>query len=131
MDSLFSPFWGLFVHGIPFNPSTAGESKAEFVKRAGVEKWDDLRAQGQDREGMLARFEAALGGLARAYGFADSGTGIGRGRFLEGERPTYADFVVGAWLQFIQATVPEWEVVREWHGGLWGRVIDSLEEWAR
>lgn len=64
--------------------------------RAGV-------ATGEERRKLLDQFKGDLAPLVRAYSFA------GDGPFLEGrESPSYADVIVGAWLKFIRATVPEW-----------------------
>jgi glutathione S-transferase len=51
------------------------------------------------------------------------------GPWLDGEEPVYADLVVGAWLAMAAECMPvhDWERVRGWHGGLWGRVHDALE----
>lgn len=86
--------------------------------RAGVATWEERRK-------LLDQFKGDLAPLVRAYSFA------GDGPFLEGrESPSYADVIVGAWLKFIRATVPEWGEIREWHGGLWSRVYYALEEFA-
>ncbi|KAI0475254.1 hypothetical protein GGR56DRAFT_645258 [Xylariaceae sp. FL0804] len=52
------------------------------------------------------------------------------GPFLDDEGPAYADCIVGAWLKMCQTSMPpeEWARVRGWHGGLWGRIVDALDE---
>jgi hypothetical protein len=49
----------------------------------------------------------------------------------EGEEPVYADFIVGGWLAMAEACMgaEDWERVRAWDGGLWGRVHDALGPW--
>lgn len=112
---------------MPLDPATAETSRAEFARRAGVSRWEDLEIpQGsEERKEKLAAFEAALGnGLAAWFVRRNEGP------FLEGRTPMYADMIVGGWLQMMRNCLPEWEELRGWHGGLWGRLYDALEEWA-
>lgn len=46
VDALFSQF----VHGLPFDPGSADESKRLFVERAGVRSWEELVVVGAERE---------------------------------------------------------------------------------
>lgn len=85
---------------------------------------------------MLAAFEAALGtslvlgtGLPLGAGLATWFVRRDDGPFLEGKTPMYADLIIGGWLQMMRNCLPEWEEVRAWHDGLWGRLFDALEEW--
>ena len=128
VDSLFTlngvP---LAVYYMPLDPATAEVSRADFVRRAGVSRQEDLEIpQGsEERKKKLAAFEAALGsGLAAWFVRRDEGP------FLEGRTPMYADFIVGGWLQWMRICLPEWKEMRGWHGGLWGRLNKALEEWA-
>ena len=128
VDALFT-FNGALLAGyyMPLDPATAEASRAEFARRAGVSRWEDLEIpQGsEERKEKLAAFEAALGsGLAAWFVRRDEGP------FLEGRTPMYADLIVGGWLQMMRNCLPEWEELRGWHGGLWGRLYDALEEWA-
>ena len=112
---------------MPLDPATAETSRADFARRAGVARWEDFEIpQGSDkRRKMLGAFEAALGSdLAAWFVRRDEGP------FLEGRTPMYADLIVGGWLQMMRNCLPEWEDLRGWHGGLWGRLFDALEEWA-
>ena len=128
VDTLFS-FNGaqLAMSCMPFDPATAEASRALFARRSGVPRWEDLEIpQGsEERKKKLAAFEAALeSGLAAWFVRRDEGP------FLEGRTPMYADLIVGGWLQMMRNCLPEWEELRGWHGGLWGRLHDALEEWA-
>lgn len=125
VDALFSQFVILACHGIPFNPATAAQSQAEFCRRAGKEKWDDLNPQGEARQALLSGFEAALGELAKVYVRRDQGP------FLEGATITYADLIVGGWLYMMSVTLPEWETMRSWQGGHWARLHDALAKYAQ
>lgn len=122
VDPILSHFGTLFVHGLPFNPETAELSKAEFVRRSGV-SWEELNVEGKEREDALAAMKAALDPLAKLYELRD-------GTFLEGDTPIYADLIVGAWLAFFKVTLKEWEDLRTWHGGLWGKIHQALEKYA-
>jgi glutathione S-transferase len=54
----------------------------------------------------------------------------GSGPFLEGERANYADLIVGAWLNMLSLLMPEdeWKEFRTWHGGVFARLHDALQE---
>ena len=124
VDALFS-LNGVQLTDMPFDPASAEASRAEFARRAGVSRWEDLEIpQGsEERKKKLAAFEAALGsGLAAWFVRHDGGP------FLEGRTPMYADLIVGGWLQMMRNCLPEWKELRGWHGGLWGRLSDALEE---
>ena len=75
---------------------------------------------------MKDSFRNMLGGLAKLF-LRDAS-----GPFLLGTRASYADLIVGAWLRMMRVTLPEseWEEVRSWHGGLFGRLHEALEVYA-
>lgn len=122
VDAIFTQHTFLALHGMPLNPATAELSKAEFGRRAGKD-WDDLTVRGEERRKMLESFKAALGGLAKSYRQKD-------GVFLNGDRPSYADLIVGGWLQFFQASMKEWEELESWHDGLWKELHLALRKYA-
>ncbi|OJD30937.1 glutathione s-transferase [Diplodia corticola] len=126
VDAAFSAHVPLSVQGFPFDPATAEASKAEFVRRAGVSSWDDFALAGEVRAKMMESFRNTLGGLGKLFE-RDAG-----GPFLLGAKACYADLIVGAWLRMMRATLPEseWEELRSWHGGLYGRLHDALEVYA-
>jgi glutathione S-transferase len=126
VDAAFSAHIQLTVQGFPFDPATAEISKAEFVRRAGVTCWEDFALVGEEREKMKDSFRNMLGGLAKLFLRDTSGP------FLLGTRASYADLIVGGWLRMMRVTLPEseWEEVRSWHGGLFGRLHDALEAYA-
>lgn len=45
-----------------------------------------------------------------------------------GDKPCYADFIVGGWLRMFSVCLPreEWEEVSGWHGGVFGKLFDGL-----
>lgn len=126
VDAAFTAHVQLAVQGLPFDPATAEASKAEFVRRAGVSRWEDFALVGEAREKVKHSFRDTLGGLARLFSRDDSGP------FLLGSRASYADFIVGGWLRMMRGTLPEseWEEVRSWHEGVFGRLHDALEVYA-
>lgn len=119
MDSIFPAAAPLCSQSMPFNPETAELCKAEFCRRAGVKTWDELVVRGEARRKILSAFQTSLGEVAKYFRFTD-------GPFVGGEEVDYADFIIGGWLMFL-SLLPEWEEIRTWHGGLWGRLHDSLE----
>ncbi|KAK2755069.1 hypothetical protein FQN54_006597 [Arachnomyces sp. PD_36] len=123
VDAIFTNYVRLFVHGLPFNPETAEESKATFVQRAGAKSWDELTVTGKEREENLQGLKAALEPIAKLYKLRD-------GLFLEGDTPIYADMILGSWLECYKVTLKEWDVVQTWHGGLWGKIHQGLQKYA-
>lgn len=126
VDAAFTAHAQLAVQEFPFDPATAEASKAEFARRAGVGSWDDFALAGEQRDRVKASLRDALGGLAVL--FSRDATGP----FLLGQRASYADFIVGGWLRMMRAALPEseWEELRGWHGGIFGRLHDALEIYA-
>ncbi|KAL4919887.1 hypothetical protein BDW62DRAFT_199306 [Aspergillus aurantiobrunneus] len=126
VDAAFTAHVQLAVEGIQFDPATAEASKAEFVRRAGVICWEDLALVGEAREKTKESFRNTLGGLAKLFSRDTTGP------FILGTRASYADLIVGGWLQMMRATLPgsEWEEVRSWHGGLFGQLHDALGVYA-
>lgn len=124
VDAAFTTHVALMVQRLQFDPATAEETKAEFVRRAGVSCWEDFAITGEQREKLIGSFRDMLGGLAKLFS--------GNGPFLLGDRANYADLIVGAWLRMASKTLPveEWELVRGWHGGVFGRLHDALEIYA-
>jgi glutathione S-transferase len=50
--------------------------------------------------------------------------------FLEGKSISYADMIIGGWLQMLKASLEEWKEVRTWHNSRWERVIQTLDKYA-
>ncbi|CAL5865867.1 uncharacterized protein PFLUO_LOCUS73 [Penicillium psychrofluorescens] len=126
VDAAFSAHAQLVVQGFPLDPATAEESKAEFSRRAGV-PWEAMSVSGEKRGELLRSFEETLGGIARFYNRDASGP------FLLGSRASYADFIVGGWLRMNRGMLSgeEWEALKGWHGGVFGRLHEALEEFAQ
>lgn len=127
-------------------------AKAVFVQRTGVDKFEDLQMEPEKRSKLFEEFEAALGELAKAYnhtgGTTDyvwrpTGTDPAQkqrpppelkqaGPFLDGDEPVYSDFIVGAWLSMMKASLgqEDWKRISSWQGSLWERVLKGLEPWS-
>jgi glutathione S-transferase len=123
VDAMFTAHVLLVAEHMPFNPGSAEAVRATFVKRAHLGSWDDLCVRGQAREQLRAAFKAALASLAGLYAVHDAGP------YLEGQRATYADLIVGGWLNMLACTMPaeEWKDFRTWHGGVFARLHDALQ----
>jgi hypothetical protein len=141
VDATFSAYMVLYGEFLPLNPESADEVKRLMCKRAHLESWDQISMRGEAREGIRGRFREDLGGLAGLYGGKDDGEEGGEGEgqerregegvFLDGRmEPSYADLIVGGWLNMLSCTMPaeEWEDFGEWHGGVFKRVHDKLKE---
>lgn len=126
-DTLFTTFTSLIAGGIPLDPATETEVKAEFARRAGVSPGQEFKLEGDARQATLSGFEAALGDLAKLYAEKPEGP------FLLGEQVSYADFIVGAWLRMYLVAMPkaEWAQLKTWHNGTFGRLHDALDAYAQ
>ncbi|TFK18967.1 hypothetical protein FA15DRAFT_230908 [Coprinopsis marcescibilis] len=123
----------LCLHGMPMNPATAEQTKATFLWRTQKKSWEEFDIAPEDRVKALESFKTVLGEFAITYSVGvDKSTG-GGGPFLDGRAiPTYADLIVGGWLGYMSASLPgqEWDEVKTWHDGLWGRIYEALEKYA-
>lgn len=123
VDAAFTCHVQLGIREFPFDPATAEISKAEMARRGGVKSWDDYAIEGEPREKLKESFRQTLGDLGQLFLNDPSGP------FIFGTRASYADLIVGGWLHNMRATLPEseWEEIRSWHDGLFGRIYDALE----
>lgn len=124
MDTVFPVGAALAAQNFPFNPATEEQSKAEFCRRLGVQSWDDLLLSEEARAGILSGLQKSLGDVAKYFRFSGAGD---EGPFIGGKEADYADIIIGGWLMMFSQTVPEWEEIRGWHGGVWGRLHDGLK----
>lgn len=126
VDSAFTAHAQLTGGGLPLDPARAQETITEFEKRIGV-PWDAMIVKGEARGELLKSFEETLSGLASLYRKDASGP------FLLGSRATYADFIVGGWLRMYRGTLPgeEWDMIKGWYGGLFGKLHKALEVFAQ
>ncbi|TKA23401.1 hypothetical protein B0A50_07277 [Salinomyces thailandicus] len=151
VDGLFTKFASGLCVNMPLNPDALEASIAIFVKRAGLKSADEMGLSSEEHEKTLVSFEAALGELAKAYRHTGGTTDYfwrsggthkaqsqrpptgreGAQPFLDGDSPAYSDFIVGAWLKmFEESTKPEdWQRIKSWQGGLWGKVVEALGPW--
>lgn len=125
------------------------EIKQLFCRRWGVDSFEQLKISNEERDKLMVSFERALGELIKAYrhvgGTTDSfirpeGTGEAEKQisqrqdgwlWLDGKEPVYADFIVGAWLSMCSSSMrpQDWEKLRSWQSGFWGKLHDALEPW--
>jgi glutathione S-transferase len=151
VDNIFTKYVPLATE-MPFPPRCAEAVGAMFAKRFGVKDLSEMALSDEAREELLVEFEIALGELAKAYRhtggttdryFRSEGTAKPQGQrpppgresasvFLDGDQPAYADFIVGAWLKMMEASMPKWDWERlcSWQDGLWAKIADALGPWA-
>lgn len=124
VDATFSAYTVLVAQNMPFNPETAEATKALFVKRAHLKSWDDWSIHGETREQVKTAFKEALKSLAEWFMVHKDGP------YLEGKKANYADLIVGGWLNFMFTCLPTGENadLAAWHGGVFGRLHDALQE---
>jgi glutathione S-transferase len=124
VDTTFTANVVLVGQYMPFNPETAEAVRAMFVKRAHLNSWEDLCIQAEMRQQLMAGFQQGLTSLAELYRVNEGGP------YLEGDRATYADMIVGGWLNMLSATMPtgEWKEFSTWHGGVFAGLHDALQQ---
>ncbi|KAI4662107.1 uncharacterized protein J4E78_004900 [Alternaria triticimaculans] len=124
VDATFSAHVVLVAQYMPFNPETADAVKAHMSKRAHLDSWDSICIQGEAKEQLKVAFKAALKSLTDLFMVHEEGP------FLEGEKANYADLIVGGWVNMMASCMPteEWDDFRTWHGGVFGRLHDALQE---
>ncbi|EEA26603.1 hypothetical protein TMatcc_005120 [Talaromyces marneffei ATCC 18224] len=127
VEAAFSAYFLLTMENLPLHPVTAEATKAEYVSRAGLTSWDGFTMKDEDRKKMTRSLHVMLGELGKLFSKDISGP------FLLGKQATYADFIVGSWLRLMAVSLPEneWEDVRACHGGIFGRLHDGLEKYAK
>lgn len=127
VDQAFTTHTILMVNGLPFDPATAEQSRAEFLRRANFTSWDQFTLPDEAREQVLQSFEAVLGDLAKLFRVNPDGP------FLLGQKASYGDFIVGAWLRMAHTCMPkeEWQRLRGWHDGIFGKLHDGLDAYAQ
>lgn len=123
VDTTFTSHMALVGYFLPFNPETADAVKALMAKRAHLNSWEDICIKGEAREPLKAAFKEGLTSLAQLYM-------VHEGPYLEGKQANYADLIVGGWLNTFSITMPEeeWKDFRTWHGGVFARLHDALQE---
>ncbi|GAB1315443.1 hypothetical protein MFIFM68171_05653 [Madurella fahalii] len=124
VDMAFSLHAQLMAQGMRWDPANADTIKAEFARRSGAASWDDLGISGEARDKMKASLRDTLRDLAAMFQRDMSGP------FMLGNRPSYADIIVGGWLRMQSKTLPEseWEEVQTWHDGVFGRLHVALQQ---
>jgi glutathione S-transferase len=124
VDATFTAYIILYAQYLPFNPETSDAAKAVFVKRAHLNSWDDMCVQGKAREELKVSFQEGLTSLSQLFRVNESGP------YLEGEKANYADLIMGGWLNMLSLIMPgeEWREFRMWHGGVFARLHDALQE---
>lgn len=124
VDTTFSAFVVLVAHYMPFNPDTADRVRELFAQRAHLKSWDDVRVEGEARQQLFANFKSGIASLAELFTVHPDGP------YLEGSKANYADLIVGGWLNMMSVCMPreEWEDFNTWHGGVFGRLHDALQQ---
>ncbi|KAK8098364.1 uncharacterized protein PG998_013850 [Apiospora kogelbergensis] len=120
MDNVFPMGAALASQGMPFNPETEEQCKAEFCRRMGgqdVRRAHCARRGAEEDLGRVSEFLGRCGQILPVLGWP----------FHWGQKADYADIIIGGWLMMFCETVPEWNEIREWHGGLWGKLHDALK----
>ncbi|ETS86930.1 hypothetical protein PFICI_00758 [Pestalotiopsis fici W106-1] len=125
MDALFTSTVLLWCQGIPLNPETAEESKAEFVRRTNGTPYEEITVKGEARRQLLEQSKEKLAELAELFQHPEE-------PFMEGATATYADFIIGGWLTTMSITLPEgdWTEIKSWHDGRWARLYAGLRRYA-
>lgn len=124
VDTTFTSHVILVAYYMPFKPETKEATQKIFLDRANMQSWEQFKVEGDAREGIKAAFKENLTSLAQLYMVNKEGP------YLEGEKATYADIIVGGWLNMFHECMPkeELEDFRTWHDGVFARLYDALHE---
>jgi len=104
------------------------EVKEWFVamheERLGI-KWEEISPEGSDvrrehKDALKAALDVVDGWYRRS----------GDGKWVQGDRFSYADCLVGAYMFWYNRVLAkeDWEEVCEWNGGRWAKVLKDVEE---
>uniref|UniRef100_A0A383V4R0 Uncharacterized protein n=1 Tax=Tetradesmus obliquus TaxID=3088 RepID=A0A383V4R0_TETOB len=120
VDASFTAYVGLVGEFLPFNPQSADRVRQIFLQRG----WSGVSLSAEHRQQLLAGCKAGLQSLAECFMVNSSGP------YLEGSSASYADFIVGGWLNMFSETMPaeEWREFRSWYGGAFARLHDALQQ---
>ena len=123
VDATFSAYVILNCQFLPFNPESADVVKSLFVKRAHLSSWNELCIPHDSRAPLIQKFKDALTTLAQKFMVDVSGP------YLNGNVCTYADLIVGGWLNMLSIIMPreEWSDFQTWHEGVFGQLFAELQ----
>ncbi len=124
VDATFSAHMVLFGQYLPFNPDTADVRKGHLRQARTPELLGRYQSSGRGKKADHGGLQEALTSLAQLFMVHEAGP------YLEGEQANYADLIVGGWLNMLFAIMPEeeWKDFRTWHGGVFARLHDALQE---
>lgn len=123
VDNAFTLHMQLAAEGQRWDPELVDGIRAEMTRRTGL-SWEQIAIKGEARLKTMASLHDTLRDLAALFQRDTAGP------FLLGEKPNYADIIVGGWLRIFNKALPEseWEEVQGWHGGVFGKLHTALQE---
>ncbi|KAH7902867.1 hypothetical protein BJ138DRAFT_261299 [Hygrophoropsis aurantiaca] len=85
-------------------------------------KWKDFDPADKYDENW-SKFREALGKVDGWYKKSD-------GKWLVGDNVTFVDLAIGGWIRYLSLALEkeEWEDLRTWNDGRWGRMVEELEK---
>lgn len=90
-------------------------------------KLEDVFPQGEEREVKWAKLRDGFGVIDEWFGHATEAP------YVMGKSPTYSDFVIAGYLIWVRnifgENSPEWTDIVSWHGGRWGALVKSFEQY--
>ncbi|CDO68535.1 hypothetical protein BN946_scf184998.g32 [Trametes cinnabarina] len=131
-----SPHMQMLVMSVMVRERRLHEESMAYYRKAREWQWggsmDEWAPPGTDAR------RAHWRGLQEAFGtvktWLDPIGGDGR-RFVTGDRPAFADFVVAGRLMWMKKILgqnsDEWKAVEAWHHGRWARLLGDMERYAR
>jgi glutathione S-transferase len=124
VDMVFTMHAQLIADGMRWPGDQVDGIKAEMVRRAGLQQFEDMLLDQEGRRKMMAAFEVALTDLAAMLKRDASGP------FLLGTQPSFADITIGGWLRMYEMAAIEGEFgeMKGWHDGVFGRLHEALQE---
>ncbi|EIW84770.1 hypothetical protein CONPUDRAFT_46993 [Coniophora puteana RWD-64-598 SS2] len=115
--------------GVPakLNPPSGEYFARTRAKRFGVNTWEEISSNAldaSDPSSRAAHLRELQAGLAGVEGWLKVSSG--GGKWVMGDHLSWADVFLGAWLLWFSRVAEDWEEIKGWHGGRWGRFFDDI-----
>lgn len=108
-------------------------SRAHFFGQQGPPRTHMTREDTEQIWAALKQNFDFLAGVIDKNGTTEAMGDGGRGVFVSGQYPTYADFVLCSLLVWIKTVSPNnaWSIIKRWNEGRWERLLRDLNDYIR
>ncbi|KAJ3502346.1 hypothetical protein NLJ89_g8929 [Agrocybe chaxingu] len=128
IDAVFQFMLPYLMTGKFFSEETERKYRATVEPMFGVKRLEDLLPVGEERVKQWERFKDDAGKAASWY---DKNNG--KGPFVLGETPSWADFVAASYLLWVRILIgedsEEWNDLQTWHNGRWKALFAAVKKY--